>query len=428
MNNALASDSAKSALGAMILDPNAIAVGLAALRHDAMQGRERVVLRALRAMYAAGKCVDIGLLARQLDTTGELDAAGGPLFLTDLLQYACALSNLEITCECVNRDAERIALRDACAKILEETGRTDNDTAEVLERAEKSVMAIRENAPNNQDPEPLAVILDRVLSGKRKGTKTGFTKFDWATGGMHSKQLITLGARPGMGKTSIACNIADHLTAQGLPVLFFSLEMDTQEIGARMIALQNVPLSHVVRGTPQVVQAALDIKARPLALVHLSRPTLVDLRAIVRRSRIKPAVVIVDFLQLVHPGEKTDNRAEAVENVARGLKWMACEFDLPVIALAQLNRNTEERGKLRRPVLSDLRESGGVEIHSDVVAFVHREKYYEPGNRDAELIIAKNRQGPIAGCKLEFIGEFASFVNPPVDVGGTREIIRDDWQ
>jgi replicative DNA helicase len=400
----------RSVLGAMMLDPNAAAIGLSELRHDAMGAApEGRALAAVRAIYGRGQPIDMVGVVRELEVSKMLDQAGGPGGVSGLLEYACPLLTLERNCRIVNEEAIERALRTTCLTVVAEL--PERPIEESLDSAEARIAAIRDSH-STIEFEPLGAIVARVFSGATQGLKTGYRLFDWMTGGMSPGRLVTVGARTGVGKTAIATQIALRLAREQVPVLFFSLEMATSEIVERLISLIGmVPIGKVRSGSwrPAATSAARELVNLPIQLVHVPRPTVVDLRATIRRSKPPPALVVVDYLQLVHPAERCDSRAEAVDRAVAGLKAMAMEFGVPVLALAQVNRNTEDRGKIREPMLSDLRESGGIEMHSDVVAFLHREKYYEPGDTEAKLIVAKNRQGPRRNEKLTFTGVYARF-------------------
>jgi replicative DNA helicase len=406
--------SMRGILAAMLMDPDARAIALAELRPDAMDGRqgEKLILDGLRRLELKAKPVDMITLATDLRDAGTLDLAGGAPAIGELYEYVAAipLSNLEHHCRIVNGSATRRALRAACQKTLTATEDPTNSAAELLDRAEADVLSVRD-AHVTARFETIGQVLSGMTLGERKqgGLHVGYRRFDGLTGGIAAGNLVVLGARPGIGKTSLATCMAVRIAATE-PVKFFSLEMDKSEIAERVLALHGPTLGDVRRGLVSE-QTVLDAARLNLSIVHQSRPTLLDLRAALRRERDKPALVIVDYLQLVHVVGRFDTRAAAVEAVAEGLKAMAMELSVPVLALAQLNRGVEgDRGKPRRPVMSDLRESGGIENHADIIAFLHRPNYYEAQkSHETELYVAKNRMGPLGKVSMEFIKQHASF-------------------
>ena len=398
----------RSVLGAMILDVNAAAIGLSALRPDAMIGGLAIVLGAMRKMYERSIPIDSLTLCAALEGSGDLERAGGPVVISHLLEYAGALVNIEQRCEIVNNEAVARALRKGCLETLRDLEPGGCAAPEALDEAEARILAIRDSH-QKLEMESLGVVLGRLKIGGRTGVQYGYRSLDWATGGAHRGQFIAVGARPGIGKTALGVCIAYHAAQAGHDVVFFSLEMEPAEIGERFVAVQGtVGLTAVRHGGVEVENAKLALSRLPVWILHVPRPTITDLRAALRRKRIPTSLVIVDYLQLVKPAERYESRHEAVELTARGLKWMATEFGVPVVGLAQLNRGLEEGGKARRPVLSDFRE-GAIENDADVVIFVHRPKYYERGSTQAELVLAKQRQGPTLGCPVHFDGRYAAF-------------------
>lgn len=397
---------ARGVLGAMILDPNALALSLPLLRDDAMVGSEGLVLRAIRALAGRNQSVNSLSVHEQLKRHADLEAAGGAGFISDLTMQACSMSFHEAYIEAVNDAAALRALKLALLELLGKM--EDEDPTTLIDMAEERIMAVRDGAVATNATEMLGSILSRVSFGQH-GIETGMRPYDRHTGGLIPRQLVVVGARPGVGKTAFGLGIADHLAENKIPTLFFSLEMDRREISERLVAFHGVTLGDVRYGTPRAAEVASQLLTRPLWINDTSSPTVLDIKAAIHRARPKPRVVIVDYLQLVRPLGRHNNRAEAVDGIARALKTMAGQLEVPIIALAQLNRGVEGRGKDARPMLSDLRESGGIENHADVVVLLHRPKLYEAGNTEAELLLAKNRQGPTRGGKLAFLPDHAQF-------------------
>lgn len=396
---------ARGIVAAMMIDPLAIPLAAAALRDDAMVGGLAKVYGAIRAIDARGDGVDLLAVAAELERRGEIDGVGGYAALAGLVEYVSPRSNIEAHAALVNEAATARALKRA---LLESLAEVENpvSVADALDSAERRIMAVRDKRARTTI-EPVGSILDRMLAEPRYGVRIGFPRIDDATHGLRGGQLIVLGARPGVGKTAMACRIANNVAMDGGDVWFFSIEMTETEIAQRLVALHGVGMGWA---RDESSASARDAVARlPIRIVSESGPTVTDMRALLRRHGAG-ALVIVDYLQIIHPGGRFDSRAQAIDEITVGLKRMAREFEVPVLALAQLNRAMEAGGKIRRPMLSDLRESGSIEAHADVILFVHREKYYDPENNAADGIIAKQRQGPCpVTCPLVFDRYHATF-------------------
>jgi replicative DNA helicase len=255
--------------------------------------------------------------------------------------------------------------------------------------------------------------------------ETGFTDFDQLTGGLHNSELIILAARPSMGKTALAMNMAEHAAIQlQTPVLFISLEMSSIELADRMLcSLAKVNGHRLRNGTisaedrARLVEKAAEISQAPLYVDDSPSRTVTEIAAAARRIRRREGrlgLIVIDYLQLIEPDNSKDPRQEQVARIARRLKGMARELEVPVLCLAQLNRQAED-SKDHRPRLSHLRESGAIEQDADVVMFVHREEYYHRGDEQneyagqAELIVSKQRNGPIGDVRLVWLREFTRF-------------------
>jgi replicative DNA helicase len=256
------------------------------------------------------------------------------------------------------------------------------------------------------------------------GVRSGYTKLDELTGGFQNGNLVVIAARPSMGKSALVTNIAENAAIQhGVGVALFSLEMSEAELAQRFIASQaNIKGEELRKGRvderrwPKILQACQRLSDAPLYIDDSSGTGLLEIRAKARRlaSQQDLGLIIVDYLQLMHADERVESRVEQVSQMSRGLKLLARELDVPVIALSQLNRGVEARTD-KRPILSDLRESGAIEQDSDLVMFIYRDEYYNPEETEepgiAELIIAKHRNGPIDRVKLVFRSEFPKFMN-----------------
>lgn len=394
-------------LGAMLSDEGSMLTALAKLRPDAMGGSEREILDSMRRLAQSGEPPSLVAVCEELKKSERLELVGGLHVVANTLPGRCIPETLEQYCDIVNREARGRALREVCRVTIEEL-RTNVDSA--LEKAETMINAIRDDEAVDCRPLKLSELLPRLQEGRAPRIETGFWLVDWATyGGLGSGWLVTIGARPGVGKTTLGLCIADNLVRRGLPVQFFSLEMHEMEITDRIVARSGIGSE----------RACFDptLNTLPLEIIPPGKCATVHIRSAIRRAKPKPRAVIVDYLQLVSPDNPRDRRHEQVDGIARDLKWAATEFGIPIIAMAQLNRGVEERGKLRPPVLADLRESGGIENHSDVVIMLHR---LDPKMSATELIIRKNRHGKNEQkCELAFDGMRSSFYD--IDYREERE-------
>lgn len=404
-------DSARAVLGACLLDSGALALAVAALPPESLPSgsAERRIYDALRAIDARQQAADVVILCVELEASGELAAVGGREAVARLLDLACARANVESHCRRIRSAAAHARLTTALRASLAEA-ESNHETAEVIDFAESRIMSARDSGPERPRMEHISTIVARVLAGAARGIPTGFRAVDDLLDGLRPAELVVLAARPGVGKTALGVAIADRMARSGNPVAFASLEMASEEIAQRFMSLHGPRLWDVRHGSLESSAAAQAVSRLPLTILHRSAPTVTDLRAELRRMPDRPALLVVDYLQLVHWEDRRVPRSEQVDGITRGLKALAKEFALPVLALAQLNRSVEgDRGKVRAPVLSDLRESGGIENNADVVMFIHRPGYYDPQDNSAELIVAKQRQGQTGLRSLHFVREHATF-------------------
>ena len=302
-------------------------------------------------------------------------------------------------------------------------------------RAEEKIFAILERR-SSAEAKPIQSVLEEVMvrmDARMRhehtvgGVETGFTDLDSLCGGLHNSELVILAARPSMGKTAFAMNIAENVAINlKLPVLFVSLEMASIELADRLLCSASQVNGHRLRnGTisqedrRRLVQKSSEIGTAPLFIDDTPSRTLTEIAAVARRLKRKQglALIVIDYLQLIEPDNPRDPRQEQVARIARRLKGMSRELDIPVLCLAQLNRQAEA-SRDNRPRLNHLRESGAIEQDADVVMFVHREEYYQTNDEDrervrgqAEIIIAKQRNGPIGDIKLLWQHDFTRFVS-----------------
>ena len=339
------------------------------------------------------------------------------------------LGRLESYVEIVKERSVRRRLIDACGEITRNCLDGGLEAAEALGRAEQSILELGELAirrgfvPLNEVFESTMVDLEERPSKGFVGLPTGFIDFDDMTRGLNKGNLVIIAGRPGMGKTSFALNIAQHAAIrEQAPVGIFSLEMSQSELALRILSsetdigfgpLRSGHLSNQNWAT--LIRKVKEISSAPIFIDDSASPTLLELASRARRLKAERGLqlVIVDYLQLMQAGGRYENRNLEISAITRGLKQLAKELEMPVIALSQLSRQPERRGKDHRPQLADLRESGSIEQDADLVAFIYRDEIYnpdDPTNRGlAELIVAKHRNGETGRVRLVFIGETTTF-------------------
>ena len=426
-----------SVLSAMMISAEALQECLIGLTpDDFFHPSNRIVFMAMREMFDKNLPIDAISLADQLRTQGDLDRIGGRSFLLGLGNNSLALVGWRRNSEMLHRDTTLRKMIQASAQISALAFDAPEDTKEVVDRAEKLLLDVT-NRDVRQSEQTLEEIMgelyeeleEQSMSGEKTlGVQTGFPKIDECLLGLRPGQMIVLGARPGVGKTSFALNLATNAAYHGASVAFFSLEMSKAEIAQRLLAaearigLQEIRSARIRDDQwPQILEAVNQLSQLDIVIDDTPGTTVTEVRAKARRMLRgkKLGVVILDYLQLVSPpqgGHRADSRATEVGEMSRGIKIMAKDLEVPVIALSQLNRTVENRtGK--RPQLSDLRESGSIEQDADIVCFLDRSMNEDEAAREdrpavgeTTFIIAKNRSGSLADVPLTFLASSTKFV------------------
>jgi replicative DNA helicase len=424
-------ESERAVLAATLLDPGRFALLSGRLQpDDFFAEKHRLVFQAMLDLAEDDTEIDLRTLQARLEQQGRLEEIGGVAYLASLDLDLPDLSRLESYVEIVKERSVRRRLIDACTQITRDCLDGGLVAQEALGRAEQAILGLGEEAVQKGFVrlsqifnETIADLEERPPSGFI-GVPTGFTDFDEKTRGLNKANLIVLAGRPGMGKTSLALNMAQHVAIrESLPVGIFSLEMSQQELALRILSAESdVPFSPLRSGHlsqrqwGRLVQSVRAMTKAPLFIDDSANPSLLEVASKARRLKAEHglALVIVDYLQLMQAGGRYENRNLEVSAITRGLKQLAKELDLPVIALSQLSRQPERRGGDHRPQLADLRESGSIEQDSDLVAFIYRDEVYNRESEDqgiAELIIAKHRNGETGTVRLVFLGETVKFAN-----------------
>ena len=421
----------RSVLGAMLLSAEAMADVVEILdAEDFYRSAHGKIYSSVRALFGHGEPVDVITAVDALRRAGLLDEVGGALYLRDLVDEVPTPASAPHYAKIVADAALRRRLIGAAADIMDVAYAGSDEADAIADTAEQRIYDVA----RREDTEDAAAIGDLVNDAMSEleaiqnresaytGLATGFRDLDDLTSGLQPGNLVIIAARPGIGKSSLAMNIARNVAVQHEPVAMFSLEMSRYEIGMRLLCAEaRVPWDRIrnKRVGPddwtRVVSAGETLHDAPLSIVDAGNVNIVDIRAKARRlktGREGLSLIIVDYLQLMTGPltRRQDNRQQEVAEISRSLKLLAKELKVPILALSQLNRNPEARAD-KRPQLSDLRESGSLEQDSDVVMFIHRDDADPEKKREAELIIAKHRNGPTGSIRLSFEPSLTQFRN-----------------
>ncbi len=427
----------RSVLGAILLKSEAIyqviEVGLEA--RDFYHSAHQKIFEVLLALSQRGEPVDHLTVTNALKDRQWFDAVGGSSALFALLEETFAVSNVGHYAQIIRTKAQLRRMIDTCSDIVEESFGPVEDVEAFMDDAERRVFAVsdtRSNKTFSSMSELLMGAMTRIeeLSQRKQevtGVSTGFRDFDRLTTGLHPGQIVVLAARPGMGKTSWFLSALQHAAVRdGKVVALFSLEMSKEELcfklisGLARINARNLKQGRLLdRDWQRLGQAADELSKCRIKIDDSGSLTVMDVRARCRRllaMEKKLDLIVIDYLQLMKGSKsssKETNREQEISGISRGLKELAKELGVPIIVLSQLNRGVENRQD-KRPMLSDLRESGAIEQDADMVVFIHREDYYNKETEQkgiAEIIIAKNRAGETETVRLGWVGEFTLFVN-----------------
>ncbi len=423
----------KGVLGSILLDPQmADDVALLLRPTDFYADAHGKLYHHMLAMHDEGRRIDTTLLVERLKQAGEFESIGGAAYLADVLHSVAVAAHAVHYAQIVREKSVLRALIHTTTEILRDAYDPAAQCRDLLNQAEERVFAINDERSENQVTSMHDVLvaafaqIDRRAGGEATGIPSGFTDLDTLTGGMHDAELIILAARPSMGKTALATNIADFAAVEsGVTTLFVSLEMSRLELAQRMLCSRGRIDGRKFRSgflsgddRKKLVEVSGKLSKAPLFIDDTPGRTVTEIAACARRLKRKSnlGLIVIDYLQLIEPDNPRDQRQEQVARIARQLKHLARKLGVPVLCLAQLNRQAE-LSKENRPKLSHLRESGAIEQDADVVMFVHREEYgltrEEAQERDlvgkADLIVAKQRNGPTGDIKLRWCQEYTRF-------------------
>ena len=425
----------QSVLGGLLLSADGWdAVAEAVTDSDFYRPDHRLIFRQIARLAEAAEPVDVITVADKLEARGELATAGGLPYLAELAQNTPSASNIRAYAQVVSERASLRKLIEAAQEIADSgfnpEGRTPD---ELIDEAERRIMQISEQGPKAGGPQGVNPLLQTAIGrieelfnsgGDITGLSTGFKDLDGMTSGLQPSDLVIVAGRPSMGKTSFAMNLVEHaILHQEKPILVFSMEMPADSLIIRMLSsVGRIDQTRIRNGKleqedwPKLSTAVNKLKDVPLYIDDTPALTPTEVRSRVRRvmrEHGELGMVMVDYLQLMQVAGSSEGRTAEISEISRSLKAIAKEFQCPMVALSQLNRSLEQRPN-KRPVNSDLRESGAIEQDADVIMFIYRDEVYNEESPDkgvAEIIIGKQRNGPIGICRLAFIGQYTRFEN-----------------
>ena len=422
----------QSVLGAMLMSKDAIADVIEEVRpQDFYRPAHETIYEATIDLYGRGEPADAVTVAAELDKRGELERVGGRVGLVDLMQSISIAANAGYYAQIVHDKATLRRLVDASMKIAQLGYQGAGDVPDIVDAAQQTIYEVSEGK-TSEDYKSLKELLEPTIdemeaieshTGVMSGVPTGFIDLDELTNGLHGGQMIIVAARPAVGKSTLALDFARSAAVSNkLPCAYFSLEMSQTELVMRLLSAEaTVPLNHIRNGKlndeewDQIVRKAGQVQEAPLFIDDSPNLTMMEIRAKARRlkQRNDLKLIIIDYLQLMSSGRKVESRQLEVSEFSRQIKLLAKELSIPVVALCQLNRGPEQRND-KKPMLSDLRESGSLEQDADMVILLHREDVYDrdsPRAGEADFIVAKHRNGPTATITTAFQGHYSRFVD-----------------
>ncbi|MDR2170837.1 MAG: replicative DNA helicase [Planctomycetaceae bacterium] len=426
----------RAVIGALLLDPMLCDEVISRLREsDFYSDANRRIFKNIIGLRNDGSGIDITLLADRLSKGEELEAIGGMAYLAELMQSVHVTFHATFYANIVREKSLLRQLIHITSSITQDAYSPDAVSKDLLNKSSQQVFELCESLTMNMIVDIKTALdsvrdyIDSKMRGVIDGIKTGFPRLDEILEGLHSSELIIIAARPSMGKTALATNIAEHVAIdQKLPVLMVSLEMSAFELTLRMICSRGRIDSEKIRKNRMLQEdhekfqiATNELSASPIFIDETPSRTISEIAAVARRLKrqMDLKLIVIDYIGLIEPENPMDPRQEQVSKIARRLKGLARELKIPVLCLAQLNRQAEMT-KDNRPKLSHLRESGAIEQDADVVVFIHREDRYMSQEEaiqkgllgKADIIVAKQRNGRIDDTVLQWIGEFTKFEDP----------------
>ncbi len=435
-------DAEQAVLGSMIMDPNCINEVAVSVRTEYFYiPQHKEIFSAISSMYELSQAIDFISLLERLKKAGVYDETGGKEYLTKLVQKVPSSANVMSYVAIIREQYYQRALMGAAQGIIKDINENIMESGRLLDSAEQRIFEIRDGREigglthikdviSAETYDRLTKINDPETRDDYIGIPSGIGELDRMITGLNKSDLIILGARPGMGKTSFALNIARNVAVNaGKTVCFFSLEMTRDQLAQRLLSSEAAIKSEKLRTgdlAPEewtrLTQAGENLSKAELYFDESSNITVPEMKAKLRRMK-RVDLVVIDYLGLMHSPRHTDNRVQEISEITRSLKIMAKELKVPVIACAQLSRGTEAKGKSHKPALSDLRDSGSIEQDADIVLFLYRDAYYDAEKKSdedlsdttkSECIVAKNRHGETGIIPLHWDGQYTRFTSVEV--------------
>lgn len=419
-------------LSSMFIDKEAVAAAMELLKSDSFYRPDhQLIFEAAMELYSAGKPIDIITVKSRLEDKGVFEQVGGIAYIAQIASAVGSSVNARHYAQIVEQKAVLRRLIKTTTEISQECYDGKNNLNTIMENAEKGIFDImngRTSGEMSHIREVTVSAFEKIEDiyknkGKLTGVATGFADFDAKTAGLQRSDLILLAARPSMGKTAFALNIAQNAAIRhNVPVAIFSLEMSKEQLVNRMLCSEAMIDAQKLRtgelmddDWPKLIQAMGPLSQANIYIDDTPGVSPMDIRSKCRKMKLEKGLglILIDYLQLMSGDGKIESRQQEISAISRSLKAIAREMDAPVIALSQLSRACEQRSD-HRPMLSDLRESGAIEQDADVVAFLYRDEYYFPeteAKNQAELIIAKQRNGPTGTVNLAWLGQYTKFGN-----------------
>ena len=423
----------KSVIGSMLMDRDAIIeVADVLVKEDFYQNTNGILYEAMVELYREGKPVDLITLQNKLKEKQVPESIQSLDYIRELVEAVPTSANAKQYAGIVREKSILRKLIKVTEKITADCYLGKDEFSTILEETEKDVFHLLQNASGREDFVPIRDVVLNTLDqieeasknkGKITGIPTGFTDLDYKLTGLHPSQLLIVAARPAMGKTAFVLNIAQHVAfRQNVPVAIFSLEMSKEQLVTRLMSMEAMIDSQLIRtgeledqDWEKLMESAAVIGHSPLIIDDTPGLTIAEIRSKCRRYKQAQGVglVIIDYLQLMAGNGKSESRQQEISEISRSLKALAREIDAPIIALSQLNRAVDSRTD-HKPVLSDLRESVSIEQDADVIMFIYRDDYYNPDTEKknlAEIIVAKQRSGSTGSIELAWLGQYTKFAN-----------------
>lgn len=424
----------QSTLGGMLLSKDAVADVTSLLRgNDFYVPKHEIIYDAILSLYAQGEPTDVITVTDQLTKNGELQRAGGADYLHTITSIVPTAANASFYADIVAEKALLRRLVDAGTRIVQMGYAGEGEATDLVNNAQAEIYTVT-GGTTSEDYVALSEAVDAAVDEIQRaeglgdgltGVPSGFTELDSLTNGFGPGQMIIIAARPAMGKSTLALDIARAASVKhNQATVFFSLEMGRSEIAMRLLAAEaSIPLQSMRKGTldsrdwAKMASTTARVNDAPLFIDDSPNLTLVEIRAKCRRLKQQHnlKMVVIDYLQLMSSGRRVENRQQEVSEFSRALKLLSKELEVPVVALSQLNRASEQRAD-KMPAMSDLRESGSLEQDADMVILLHRESTYEKENPragEADFILAKQRNGPTGTVTVSFQGHFSRFQDMP---------------